>query len=169
MPKQKMGKPMKGLRQQTVADMLDVSQPTVSRMVHRGALETYADGSIRPDSVPHQGALHRMPNHAPNEPQQGETLHDYYRARARLEKAKADLAELKLEAARGQLIDKKNVEDTATAVYRQVREGIEDGVERLSALTAAKYELPEPELRQLFSRHWDEVLEQLADEIEGMA
>jgi transcriptional regulator with XRE-family HTH domain len=170
MPKQKMGRPMKGLSQQTVADMLDVSQPTVSRLVHSGALETYADGSIRPDSVAHLGASRPVPSHAPNEPHKGATRHDYHLERARLERAKADLAELKLKAARGKLIDKKQVEDTATAVYRQVREGIEDGVERLSVITAAKYGLPEPELRQLFSEHWYKVLEDLADELEdGLA
>ena len=168
MPKQKMGRPMQRLSQQTVADLLDLSQPTISRLVRSGALETYADGSIRPDALPHQGASRRVSSHTPHEPEKGAMQHEYYRQRARLEKVKADSAELKLAAARGKLIDKKHAEDTMTAVYRQVRQGIEDGVERLAAITAAKYRLPEPELRQLFREHWYEALAKLADEIEGM-
>ncbi len=91
MPKQKMGRPMLGLSQQTVADLLDLSQPTISRLVRSGALETYADGSIRPDSLPHQRASRRVSSHAPHEPQKGAALHDYYRKRARLEKVRVSV------------------------------------------------------------------------------
>ena len=87
--------------------------------------------------------------------------------RARLEKAKADRAELQLEVERGNLVDKRLTEDTAMGLYLMVREGIQDAVERLSSILAARYKLPEPELRRILSDHMYESLERLADEIEA--
>jgi hypothetical protein len=88
--------------------------------------------------------------------------------RARLEKAKADRAELQLEVERGNLVDKRKTEETATGLYLMVREGIEDAVERLSSLIASRYALQEPELRKMIGDHMFDSLERLADEIEAV-
>ena len=166
-----------GLRQVEAGQILDLTQAQISLMVRRGQLQLLPDGTIDPKDPK---ILQAQGIEPPPEPkrrgrkpkvQEAATAEfiDLNFHRARAAKAQADRAELQYEKDRGNLVDKRLVEETAVGLYSMVREGIEDAVERLASLISSRYGIPEPELRALIGDHMYESLERLADEIEEMA
>jgi hypothetical protein len=170
-----------GLRQHEAAALLDLTTAQISLMVRRGQLQLLPDGSIDPQDpklLQVQGIEPQTERKRRSRKQQGQGLIvgavssdfiDLNFHRARSAKAKADLDELAYETQRGNMVDKRLVEETAVGLYAMVREGIEDSVERLASIMASRYGIAEPELRALIGDHMHESLERLADEMEGLA
>ena len=158
--------PRKGYTQKKAAEVLDVSSGTVARWLKEGRLSYLPDGSVDPDSLKSPESEVKKPGRKPLE-ETNPKVSDLYSERARLEKAKADRAELLYEVDRGRLIDKMSTENTITEAFGLVREGVRDATERLSAIMSTRYSLPEPELRELIGLHMHESLETLADELEA--
>jgi hypothetical protein len=170
-----------GLRQYEAAAVLDLTTAQISLMVRRGQLQLLPDGSIDPTDPKLLRAQGIDPEAEPKRRSRkpkgqglivGAVSSDFIDLnfhRARSAKAKADLDELAYERHRGNLVDKRLVEETAVGLYAMVREGIEDAVERLASIMASRYGMPEPELRVLIGDHMHESLERLADEMEELA
>jgi hypothetical protein len=169
-----------GLRQVEAGQILDLTQAQISLMVRRGQLQLLPDGTINPRDPRLLEAQGIETESEPEPKRRGrkskasgpivvDEFIDLNYHRARSAKARADLDELHYESERGNLIDKRLVEETAVGLYSMVREGIEDAVERLASIMASRYNIAEPELRGLIGDHMHESLERLADEMEGLA
>jgi hypothetical protein len=162
-----------GLRQIEAGNILDLTQAQISLMVRRGQLRLLPDGSIDPNDPKILEAQGLQPPPEPKRrartPKAAAEFIDLNFHRARSAKARADLDELTYETQRGNLVDKRLVEETAMGLYAMVREGIEDSVERLASIMASRYGIAEPELRALIGDHMHEFLERLADEMEELA
>jgi hypothetical protein len=148
-----------GMSQQAYAAHVGVSRRRVRQLIKAGVVVLHGDGSID-----FQASDARMAT-------KEAAVFDFERERARREHFQAEKFRLEAEAAalkvarlRGDLLDRKETEDTVLAVFLQVREGVQALPRRLGLSDREAYDRAVQECNDLLHRLADACQEYIPSE-----
>lgn len=145
------------ITQAELARRLKVSRPSVSKAVKAGRITQDEDGLFDPAEAELQWLANTRPSASRGKP----SASGYALARARKETALARMAELRMEQATGNLIERAAVDfalDDLGATLRSLMDNLPD---RLSPLIHASQSMDE--VHSIIAHAADEVLQELSD------